>query len=92
MATGGLAVPTSCAAKFAFVGETEIADWVAIPASGIVCGLPAASSEIIIEADRFPAAAGSKATLTMQLVAVPRSEEQLLDSVKSAGLTPARLI
>lgn len=45
-----------------------------------------------IEADRFPAAVGLKVTLMMQLLVVPRTDEQLWDSLKSPAFAPDTLI
>lgn len=64
----------------------------AVPVSTTVCGPPAASSEIRIEADRFPAAVGLKVTLMTQLLVVPRTDEQLWDSLKSPAFEPVTLI
>jgi hypothetical protein len=62
-ATGALAVPTNWFAKFRVEGERETAAWVAVPVKDSECGLPAALSEIEIEAERFPAAVGLKITV-----------------------------
>ena len=59
-----LAEPTSCLVKFTLEGEMATTGAVATPSNGMDCGLPAALSETKMDAERFPAAVGLKATLT----------------------------
>ena len=62
------------------------------PARVIVCGLPGASSVIIIAALLLPSAAGVKVTLMVQLALAASVEPQVLVSEKSAAFVPITLM
>lgn len=87
-ATGALAVPTNWFAKFTVEGEREIAACVAVPVKDTECGLPAALSEIEIEAEQFPAATGLKITIIWQDTLRIPGAGQLSVSLKSFAFTP----
>jgi hypothetical protein len=63
-----------------------------VPVKDTECGLPAALSEIEIEAERFPAASGLKITIIWQLAPAPKTEEQFPLSLKSFAFAPVMVI
>jgi hypothetical protein len=54
-----------------------------VPVKDTECGLPAALSEIEIEAERFPAASCLKITIIWQLAPAPKPEDQFSFSLNS---------
>lgn len=64
----------------------------AVPERDTECGLPAALSEIEIEAERFPAASGLKITVSWQLALAPKTDEQFPFSLKSLAFAPVIVI
>ena len=61
-----------------------------VPVRGIICGLPLALSVMATEAARLPAELGVNVTLIVQLLPAATEAPQVLVSVKSPGLAPAR--
>ncbi len=65
------------------MGETPALGTAPVPLSETLCGLPAASSLIVIEPLRAPVAVGRNVTLTVQLVPAASELPQLFDWAKS---------
>ena len=64
------------------------AEAIPVPLSGTVCGLPAASSSIFIDAVRLPAAEGLKVTVAVQLAPGASELPHVLVRTKSAAWGP----
>ena len=62
-----LGAPTSWLPKSRLAAESVKAEAMPVPLTGMMCGLPAASSVIFTDAVRFPAAEGLKVTVAVQL-------------------------
>ena len=73
-------------------GDTVAADYVPVPLTEMVCGLPPPLSVTLRDAERAPVAAGSKITLMVQLAFAARLLPQLLVCEKSPGLVPVKLM
>ena len=61
---------------------------VPLPVTATVCGLPVASSAIVIDALRVPADMGANVTLIVQLDPAARVDPQPLVWVKSVAFVP----
>ena len=59
------------------MGDTLATVVVPVPESATVCGLPAAPSVIVIEAERLPVLEGVKVTLMVQLALAATVDPQL---------------
>lgn len=86
-----LVVPTFWLPKFTLLGLSVTAGAgavVAVPESATVCGLPGASSLMLMLAVRVPAAVGVKVTLIVQLPEAATVAPQVVVRAKSPALVP----
>jgi len=76
-----LVVPTVCEPKLKLVDERLTTGAVPVPVRLTVCGLPVASSVIVIVPGWLPVAVGVKVTLMVQFAAAATDVPQVLVSV-----------
>jgi hypothetical protein len=83
-----LGTPIGWLPKFRLAAEGVNAEAMPVPLSATVCGLPAASSIILIAAMRLPVIEGAKVTLAIQLAPGVSELPHVLLSTKSAAWGP----